>query len=297
MTTALDNQVNSKITNAFNFEIARLPLYGPEGIRTPCYGLFRSDNGNFVGDAVTARYEPHQTADIIALADAASEAMGGLCDAQCYFRNGHYLTLEPTKEYRMSVYGTKDNIFPRLMITAGYNGQAFRASMGYYRDLCRNMARLDTINQTSVAIRHTSSLRSRMDELIGEFTVLKNSWGNLTDTVANLESRNVNMVDFLDQIYGQPEPDASQREVTLHRNRTEAIFRRLNREIVLTGRPEPTKGNGWQVSAWEAFNVIQGYSQHDATRRGETNRSSYGRILKAMDDPAVHKAEELVLSL
>jgi hypothetical protein len=48
------------------------------------------------------------------------------------------------------------------------------------------------------------------------------------------------------------------------------------------------------VSAWEAYNAIQGYVQHDATRKG--NPSDFARIISAANDQAVKKAESLVLA-
>jgi hypothetical protein len=52
-------------------------------------------------------------------------------------------------------------------------------------------------------------------------------------------------------------------------------------------------GTGWEVSAWEAYNAIQGYVQHDASRRG--NPSDIDRVILAAADPAVLRAEHLAL--
>ena len=49
------------------------------------------------------------------------------------------------------------------------------------------------------------------------------------------------------------------------------------------------------VSAWEAYNAIQGYHQWDAPRR-EGFRGEFDRILKASESPAVRKAETLALA-
>ena len=95
----------------------------------------------------------------------------------------------------------------------------------------------------------------------------------------------------MDSVYGTPEADASNRAVTMHRNRTEAIFRRLVSERQASGRP--SLDNTFQVSAWEAYNAIQGYSQHDQSRRGNANQ--WDRILLASRDQHVRKAEQLAL--
>jgi hypothetical protein len=46
------------------------------------------------------------------------------------------------------------------------------------------------------------------------------------------------------------------------------------------------------VSKWEAFNAVQGYVQHEATRKGANrNGLDIARAMQAMNDPAVSRAE------
>ncbi len=261
---------------------------------TPWYALFRSDTQQPVGNgSVTSRYVPHTTDDVCALVDAATEAFGGELECGCYFRDGHYVNIIPSKAERLKVFGENDNVWPRVIINAGYDGRAFRAVMGYYRDACNNLAMPHRVKGTTVSIRHTSSLRSYMDDLIDTFNILKESWGSLADVIRNLQNAEVQLVDFLNEIYPQPDADASKRAVTVHRDRTEAIFNRLRRERIRTNRPDFT--SAYSVSAWEAYNAIQGYVQHDAqAKRGF--KSDFDRILRASRDPAVKKAEELAMA-
>jgi hypothetical protein len=129
---------------------------------------------------------------------------------------------------------------------------------------------------------------------------LKESWGNLTDVIQRLESVEVRMVDFLDQIYGRPTDEQlalaatgqSVRAVTTHENRTVAIWKRLNNERNKTGRPTLIG----TVSAWEAFNGIQGYVQHDAQSKTGF-KGEFDRVLRASRDANVRKAESLVMEL
>ena len=182
---------------------------------------------------------------------------------------------------------------PRVLIRAGYDGESFRASLGYFRDVCNNMAMMSMVNGTSVCIRHTSGLRGKMDELIATFNTLKNSWSNLSDVVDQMQSREVQLVQFLDAMYPQPEGNASSRATTVHKNRTEAIVRRVATERIRTGRP--SMGNDFKISAWEAYNAVQGYVQHDAqARKGFTGE--FDRILRASNDATVRKAERLALA-
>jgi len=292
---ALSTDVATKVSEAFDFTVDKFPLSGPDGMHTPWYALFRSDTDSVVGNgSVTSRYVPHQTDDVLALVESAAEAFDGEIDAQCYFTNGHYVSIQPTQHARLSVFGQNDNVWPRVIINAGYDGKAFRATMGYYRDACRNLAMMTKVSGTTVSIRHTSGLRCKMDDLIATFSVLKDSWATLSDVIQNLESREVQMTEFLNAIYPEPATDATQRAATVHRMRTEAIFKRLQSERFRTGRDPMT--SEFRVSAWEAYNAVQGYVQHDAQAKTGF-KSDFARILRASRDANVRKAESLVLEL
>jgi hypothetical protein len=293
MTTMIANNVADRVRSAFGFSVDKFPLSGPDGMRTPFYGLFKSDDGAAVGyGSVSDRYEPHTTDDVLALVEAAGHAFDGVADVKCHFDHGHYVSIQPSKEQRLAVYGTADNVFPRIVIDAGYGGQAFRASLGLYRDLCRNMMILRQAEGKTVSIRHTSSLRLQMDELVTTFASLEQTWGNLQTVVQQMANREVRMVEFLNAVYGEPKSDEG-RSVTIHRNRTEAIFRRLQSERVRTGRG--TMGNDFVVTGWDAFNAVQGFVQHDATRRGRPTEME--RIISALHDTKVAAAERIALAL
>jgi hypothetical protein len=282
-----------QVAAAFDFTVDKFPLSGPDGMTTPWYAMFRSDTGSVVGEgSVTDRYMPHQTEDVIALVDACESVFDEASQVKTHFRNGHYVSVAPSDDYRRSIYGSADNIFPRLIIRGGYDRSAFNVTLGIYRDACQNLMMLRSVSETYQSIRHTSGLRFAMDELIGQFETLKEGWNTLTSLVESMQSAEVSMVDFLNEIYPEPDSD-SQRAVTIHRNRTEKIFRRLQRERVKTGRP--AIGSDFTVSAYEAYNAIQGFHQWDSTRR-EGFKGEFDRILQAAKSPAVAKAESLALA-
>lgn len=279
------------VKSKFDFSVEKFPLAGPDGLKTPVYGLFRSDNGEYVGRPCSKHYVAHQTDDVMALVESASEAFDGIGSLQCHFRDGHYVSIAPDKDERRAIFGTADNIFPRFIVNAGYDGRAFSATVGFYRDACSNLAMMRQVSGTTVSIRHNSNLREKMDDLIQTFSTLRESWVTLADVAAELQTRQVRMADFLDQVYGQPNEN-SKNSMTRYKNRTKAIFRRLSRERFTTGRG--SMDSEFNVSAWEAYNAIQGYVQHDATRKG--NPSDFARIISAANDQAVKKAESLVLA-
>ena len=287
-----------KVKEVFDFSVDKFPLSGPDGMATPWYGLFRSDTGTVVGPgSKTDRYQPHTTDDVLALVEAAQEAFETEVKVDCHFRDGHYVSIAPTDGHRRSIFSKDgndtDNIFPRIFISAGYDGRAFQATMAYLRDLCLNLSMFKTIKATRAKIRHTSKLRGEMNSLISTFQVLKESWGTLTGLIDQLEDRQVQMVDFLNQIYPEPAADAAQRAVTIHKNRTAAIVTRLQGELYRSGRP--AMGSDFLVSAWQAYNAVQGYVQHDSSRKSGFS-SEFDRIINASRDQAVHKAELLALA-
>jgi hypothetical protein len=294
MSLSVESDIQASIRAAYPFSVDKFRLAGPDGLTTPWYGLFRSDTCEAIGGgSVTDRYTPHETDDVIALTDAASEAFGGVAEVKCGFDDGHFLIAQPSKAQRMEVFNS-DTVWPRLVISAPYGGSgSFRASVSYYRDVCQNLAMMRQVAGAAVVIRHTNSLRRKMDDLIRTFQGLTGAWDNMQRVIQMMENRQVNMVEFLRAVYGEPDR-ASDRSVNHHRNRTEAIFRRLHSERLRVGRGDLVPGE-WQVSAWEAYNAVQGYVQHDSNRRGRP--SQIDRIILAASDPAVLRAESLALSV
>jgi Domain of unknown function (DUF932) len=292
--TTVTTSVFDSVRAAFPFTVDKFPLSGPDGMKnTPHYGLFRSDNCESVGVACRKGYEPHTVDDVCALVEAAASAFDGDATARCLFHDGHYVTVEPSAEYRRSVFGTADNIWPRLMIRAGYDGRAFRAQLGFYRDACRNLAMIRTAGRTVEAnIRHTTQLRGKLVELRRTFAQLASGWNGVVETARGMESRQVNLADFLRQVYPLSN-DATDRTRHSAERRVESIIRRIVRERQHTGRPDLRIGTAgaYLVSAWEAFNGVQGYIQHDMSRHGRPD--DYTRAIIALDDAAVSRAQEL----
>ena len=285
------SDVISHVESKFNFTIDKFRLSGPDGMRTPFYGLFRSDSCECVGESVRAGYEPHQTEDVLAIVKAAAKVFDGVQDVRCHFAEGHHLVIQPTREARLDIYGSKDSIFPRLIISARYDSRAFRATLGMYRDVCRNLSRIRAVNASSMSISHTAGLRYKMDSLIKTFETLDSTWDSVSTTVKVMEANRVNLAQFLDAIYGTPSTD-SQRSATIHKNRTEAIIRRVMVERAATGRP--LFDSSMMVSGWEAYNAVQGYVQHEKSRKGGIGM--FDRVLMADSDPAVAQAEALALA-
>jgi hypothetical protein len=273
-------------------------------MRTDQYGLFRSDTGYLTGvKSISKQYVPHTTDDVCALVEAASTAFGGHLDLKCHWRNGHYVSIAPTLEQRRSVYGTADAIWPRIMLRGGFDGKGFKATMGYWRDLCLNMSMLETVESTSVSIRHSSNLRGQMDELIHSFEGLKDGWENLTAVAERMQSRTVNRLDYVREVFADRmptdeqlaqlaiNPNAKIRALKVWDNMLRAMQNRLDSESKRSNRAAGRQ----EISAWEAFNMVQGYIQHDAQAKTGF-KDQFSRILRAANDKHVKRAAQIAMA-
>lgn len=290
---ALDN-----IRNSFNFNVDLLPLFGPEGIRTGVYGLFRDDNGQFVGrKSVTRGYKQHQTSDVVAIAEAVSHVFdAGDIETKCHWNQGHWVEIAPSREYRLNVFDSKDAIFPRLVINAGYNGRAFKASCGFYRDMCRNLAMVREAGESITrTIRHTHSLDSRIQDLIEDLRGLRQGWTNTVETIQQMSEVETNAADFIREVFPLPEAP-TQRQTTISDNRFDAIYNRLRKESLSLGFNIPYRCNPRvRANGWLLFNAVQGYVQHDMPRHGKPGQ--FDRMLSALEQKEVDRAAELVLAV
>ena len=285
------SDLKSYINNSFAFEVERRPLFGPSGEATGMYGLFRNDTNQLVAPtSVSDRYRPHQTSDVLSLFDAAYEAFDGIGDVSCHFNQGHYLTLQPSKGERLSVFGTIDSVFPRLVIRAGYNGKPFQVELGWYRDLCRNMARMAQVSGCSAKIRHTLTISDRIDGIISSFSEVRDSWETIKERALAMEAITVSVPEIVTKAFGDPgDSQVAQRHAD---SRQDAIVGRILRERQHSGRPV---ASGLVATGWEAYNGIQGYVQHDVRRN--SSPGAFDRMLMALDDPAVMTAEREILAL
>lgn len=299
------SDVSSTVREAFNFSVDKFPLFGPDNMKTDQYGLFRSDTGYIDNvKSISGRYVPHTTDDVCALVDAASTLFDGEVECKTHWNKGHYVSVAPTKDCRKAIYGTSDNIFPRVVIRGGFDGKGFHGTMGYWRDACDNLAMMRQVAGTSVSIRHTSGLRDRMNELVSTFEQLQHGWDNLVVVAERMESRAVNFSEFVREVYADRVPTPEQliiaettkvRAVTSFENMIEKLMDRVVRERAKTGRMAFQTGSSKIVSGWEAFNAVQGYVQHDASAKAGHD-SNFARILRASTDSHVKRAEELALS-
>lgn len=287
------------INEKFNFTVDKFPLFGPDNTPTDQYGLFRSDTGYIAGiKSVSSRYVPHTTDDVCALVEAAAEAWNCPVTPRCYWNSGHYVDIAPSREYRKEVYGS-DVVYPRILLSGGYDGKGFVGSLGYYRDMCQNMAIMRQVHGFTTKIVHTSGLRPKMENLIDTMQTLKGGWKALQQRIDHLANIQVNITQLIRNVYAEriPTPqqlalvDAGQplSKVTRFNNMVRDILARLANERAKLGYV-PDEQAVEIVTGWEAYNAIQGWTQHGRqTRKGFDN--SFARMLRAAADKYVLKTE------
>jgi len=280
-----------QINEEFPFEVRKMSLYGPDGMTTHHKGLFRcNDNGimDCVGSAVRKNYVPHTNDDIAVLVEAAMGAFDDDVSLKCHWdnRGRQSVIVAPSKKYRLENFG---GMFPRVYISAGFDGNSFSGSLAQYVDICKNLM-IPRVKGESIVtkIRHTRNLRPKISELVKQFRELVNSWNTVGETVAKLDSVETDILGFIRGVFPLQE-GASQRETTIATNRTDAIIARAMRESNVLGRPSG------RYTVMQSLNAVQGFIQHERTRKG--NPTMIDRAVNALSSPDVSRAMDLALEL
>lgn len=295
-TTLTAENIDTAIRTAFPFSVDKFALSGPDNMPSPHFGLFRSDNGACVGRAVTKIYNPHTVDDVCALAQAAATAFDGAGQVRAFWNDGHFVTVSPTDASQRAAYDKRnpqnpDVYVPRMIIKAGYDGRAFEATFGIYRLVCRNLMAIPVKGKTvRGSIRHSGMLNSRISDLVEDFRSVVDHGSSIADTIDRANSRTVNMKDFIQSVYPLPEK-ATDRIVKGYQDRLGEIMTRLYTERNALGLPSD---DCTTATAWEAFNAVQGYVQHDSRRNGQISVTE--RAVLALESPAVAKAAALAFA-
>lgn len=276
--------VSAAISAHYNFSVDKFPMSGPDGLVSPHYGLWRSDTSECVGNAVSAKYNPHTTEDIVTLVEAARLAFDGELSLDMLWRQGHHLILKPTRESAVTIYGD-DKIIPKLSIYGGFGGTPFMGDAGFHRYTCANLAHLTRVHNVSATIRHTASMRDKMQLLVAKFELLRASWVETQTQIREMNERRFSVAGFMLDLFGAPPTEGRGR--TVAESRIEKILGRLVSERSKLGIPQDTDASGWML-----WNAVQGYLQHDVTRK-EANKTLRG--LDTWNDPILAKAEALAL--
>lgn len=280
--------IRNDIFGAFPHEVDKVQLNNPATGKPSNHWCLVHD-GQELPVSVKKGYVPHTRDDVATLCEAAQEAFGGKVKIATTFRNGHFVSIQPTDSYRRSVFGT-DTINPRLIIQAHCGGGSFKASLGWYRDVCRNLTWLRSVAVVSESIQHSSKLAAQHANLVDTFSIVAKGWESTGDFLAQMEQRQVRVNVLLAELMGTRPEDAG-RGQTMFDKKIVAIDSILIRERMKLGKAARP---AMEATAWELFNAIQGYSQHQKSRKGKPTDTM--RAVIANNDPEVLKAERLLFA-
>lgn len=289
-------QLTAAVNNAFPFEVEKYSLNGPTGSPSGHFGLFRSDNGECIGNAVKEGYTPHTRDDVLAMGEAAVSVLTAdedipLAISARWTGNGHALVIGPTHDFHMEA-AENDLIFPRFNLTAGYGSTMFRASGGLYRHACTNLMEMRPVGENmSAHIRHTKALRAGMPEMITQFGRIAATWDAQVQQARDLESKAVEFRPFLLEVMPL-DTEATDRTKTAWENRFDSMIGRILEDRLIR-KVDPADPR--ICTAWEAHNAVQGFVQHQQRRRGRHDRLD--RALLSLESPLVERSLEAALAV
>lgn len=303
MTSSVNSVVRDVIEAAI--PVIEMAAFRPpmrfDGCDVPHYGFFNTENGTCL-QSFTAQqgYEMTTRDDYIALAEAGIAAMGGnaVCTAnwtQSKSSAKATIVIQPSREYRLRMYdiGGGDTIWQRLIISAPF-GRRFNVDGGFYRDACRNLARVRQVRSVvSVSLSHTSQLRGRLDQLV-ETMRRCDSFETIAARMREYNQIEVDTAKFLGQLYPLA-ADAGQSTRTRAENRASKIYGRIMRERLELSINRQSD----RATLWELVSAVTGYIQHDKSRRvgNGSELSTFGRAVTALDDSETNDCWQLVEQL
>lgn len=296
-TLTVSPEVQAVLDADFGFEILKYELAAPlirdaevVNLATTCFGLFRSDNDDFVGgSSVSARYEPHTIEDVKALILACGELCPNGFHIQTVWNDGHVILVHP-HEAQIANIGKFGSLRPLIVIKALYNKRAFQVIMGMYNFVCSNLMMLNGSSpQTHVSIRHTSGLPGKMNELIKNISRLDGAFDVIVENAFKMMSHEFSIESFVTAING-PKPETEGSKLT----RWNAYLDEIKKIVWSERSALGIEADASRANGWELYNAVQGFAQHKQTRRNDPTDSQ--RVLLAADDPRVKKAEAIALS-
>lgn len=287
------DEVDNHLNMVFDFEVRKRALYDGDMQQTPHYGLERTDTRTFLPNTFKEGYVPHTLDHVKNLVRAYHSAVGGIGDVRCAWDNAHVIILRPPQGHSVVINGY--TVEPMMMLRAGYDATAVVSRLGLFNYLCMNgLFNLNKDKSMTTSINHNAMLHGRIDELVRSIEGLSHRVQDALDTVRQAVRTQVSLADFIRTVY-PINPDASKRTLQNYEDRVEMIIMRLIRERAARGLETPDCfGGNFKTSAFEAYNAVQGYEQHDARRKDVRNTTD--RMVRAVDNRAVRKAASLAFA-
>lgn len=213
----------------------------------------------------------------------AIRAMGGeKIEMRFSFDKGYYVNFSTKLDTQARKLAfANDTIIPSYGFCFPYDSVSSGEGLGN-RIICSNLITTKTVANFSFAVRHTKNMGEKMIDIENGIAAIAQNWSKFIDYCDTMGRKKIDPRAFYASLYGsKPE---SGRGLTVWQKRYEKIDQRLQSEAYKLGI---SPDNGWMV-----FNSIQGYLQHDTTRK---NEDFLVRAQQANGSPILAKAESLIL--
>lgn len=198
------------------------------------------------------------------------------------FHQGYHVSFstELTREKRKIIF-ENDLTYPSYMLSFPYYSTTKGQGL-VNRIICSNLFTTEKIAGFSFSVRHTKNMGEKMIDIEKGIGRIAQNWDSFVDQCNRMATKVIDPRTFYASLYGEKPSEG--RALTTWEKRFNAIDDRLSSESFKLGIP---RTNGWML-----FNALQGYLQHDTTRKVD---DYLVRSLSASSSPILKDAESLLL--
>lgn len=245
-----------------NWTANKINLVTPCGLTTGSYGMFRSDNGNWLG-TIKERYEPYQNSKLVEnLVDATSAL-------NLELTNGGILKNGSKVFYQIelpSVYIGKSDVKRHITALNSHDGSSM-ISFGSTNQVvvCQNT--FFKAYKEMDKVKHTITAESKVNELVRNLQTTLKLDEQLFDQFklfADIEMNDEIVQSLVNKLWKVDIQKNVDTISTRAKNQIETFAKNLQTEIQLEGK-----------TIWGLFNAVTRYTNHEAAPKNEEKKNDY----------------------
>lgn len=245
------------------WQVKKLPLFGPEGERTTSCGIFRDDTGNHLG-TVGASYEPVQNSQLCELLVKASEGVPVDFSNGGQLRGGKMVYLQADLP---DAYIGRGGVKRKLTALNSHDGSgslAFGSSNTVV--WCSNTWHM--VYAEIEKYRHTANIHDRVRNAAAQIAAALQQDALLVDNLERMNAtplRDEMIEAVINRIFDiDPKTTEADEISTRKKNQIEAFADALSTEVRDQGK-----------TLWALFNGVTRYTNHHAAPDDEAKRTEY----------------------
>lgn len=246
-----------------NWSVEKKPLFSAEGLETQSYGIFRSDNNQWLGTA-GERYTPYQNAQLVERMVELTDTAGIPINKGGQLQGGRKIFLQAELEQeRVGASNIKRYITAMnshdgsTSIAFGVANKVVVCSNGFYR----------TLKQMKSKHRHTINAESSISISISQLQDAIREEFNLIQTYKAFDATKLSdeSVDRTIRKLFNVSLDAPSNSISTRKeNQVNSFAQSLATEVDTHGK-----------TLWSLFNAVTRYTNHVAAPKGEDERNNY----------------------